>query len=469
LAAFTTIGITVILTRTLTLSDYATHKQALTIFAMIAPVLTLGLPKALYFFLPGETERPRGILLENLTLLLCASSVFAGIILFGGGDFFADHFGNPQLKAMMPMVAVYGFCMLPIAATSPTLMARDRVGHLVGFQLTTQAVLITAVACATYWYATPMATLSAYAIWSFAALIVAVVFMFHSTQGGHHSGPTRTGMKTQLAYGVPLGLAAMFGGLSTQIDKYMVSVMCSTEDFAIYAAGAVELPLIGVITGAMNAVVLPELAKSYKARKLHAIRDLWQRAMNKAILILAPAMFVVLLFGTELVVALFSESYEDAAIPFRIYALSLPLRSAVYGSVLMATNRTKWVTISAIVGLSLNVLLNYFFVSWLGYAGAAWASVLSIYGVVLFMLIPMCKALETTPAALFDWPHLTKVMFATAVPAALVYMGFSQMDVSGLVKLLTGTAVYGALVLISYRVLKITTVGELIAFIRKRK
>ena len=136
-------------------------------------------------------------------------------------------------------------------------------------------------------------------------------------------------------------------------------MLCTTEEFAIYVAGAVELPLIGVITGAMNAVVLPELAKYYKAGQLNQIRRLWQAAMNKSILILAPAMFIVLLFATELMVLLFSARYADAATPFRIYALSLPVRAAVYGSVLMATNKTMWVTGSAVFGLLLNAGLNF--------------------------------------------------------------------------------------------------------------
>ena len=276
------------------------------------------------------------------------------------------------------------------------------------------------------------------------------------------------GMKEQLAYGVPLGLAGMFGGLSGQIDKYMVSIMCSTEDFGIYVAGAVELPLIGVITGAMNAVVLPELAKHYKNGRLDAIRLLWQRAMNKAILVLAPAMFVVLLFGTELIVLLFSQRYADAATPFRVYALSLPVRAAVYGSVLMATNNTKWVTWSAFAGLILNVLLNMVLVDAMGSTGAAWATILTTYGVVLIMLYPLCRALKTTPLKLFDWPHLLRVLAASAAPAVAVYFAIGASPLQGVSRLLVGTAIYGLAVLGAYRLLRITTVQELIGFIRRR-
>jgi O-antigen/teichoic acid export membrane protein len=467
LSAFAAVGITAMLARLLTIQDYATHKQALMIYALVAPPLMLGLPKALYFFLPGEKERPRGVLLENLAALAACSLVFGIGLLMGGGEYFARHFNNPNLVEVIPMTALYGICMVPLAAFSACMMATDRVGVLVRFQIGTQTGLILAVGIAAYVYGNPRATTSAYALWALVALCIAMILMLKATLGGVHSRPTISGIKAQLSFGIPLGLAAMFGGLSAQIDKLMVSVMCSTEDFAVYVTGAVELPLIGVVTGAMNAVILPELAKFYKRGELHKIVLLWQRAMNKAILILAPAMFLVLLFGSELIVLLFSADYAAAADPFKIYALGLPLRAAVYGSVLMATNRTKWVTISAVFGLALNACLNWIFVSWLGYRGAAWATVLAIHGVVFVMLIPMSLALRTRPLSLFDWPYLAKVCGATTLPAIAVYFLGQAVDVTGALRLALGSLVYGASVLALYAALRIATLADILSFLRR--
>ena len=469
LAAFATLGIGAVLTRSLSLEDFATHKQALMTFAILAPVLSLGMPKALYFFLPGETDRPRSILIENLMVLAVLGVLFCVMILLGGDHFFVNHFDNPKLADVLPIVAFYGLFMIPLGATGAALMARDRVEKLVVFQLSTQALLVLAVATTAIVFRTPKATITAYLVWSGVALIIGLLLMLKVTQQSTPLKLQFSGIKNQLRYGIPLGLAAMFGSISAQLDKYMVSVLCSTEDFAIYVAGAVELPLIGVITGAMNAVVLPELAKFFKAGKLNEIRLLWQRAMNKSILILAPATFIVLLFGTELITLIFSARYAEAATPMRIYALALPIRAAVYGSVLMATNKTKWVTGAAIFGLFLNAVLNYWLVGLFGYAGAAWATVATTYGVVLVLLYPLCKALKTNPAHLFDWKHLSRVMFACAVPAAFAYWCMAAIELEGLTRLFVGTGLYGLTVLLAYRLLRITTIRELISFLRKRK
>ena len=295
--------------------------------------------------------------------------------------------------------------------------------------------------------------------------------MHRAVPQGSDGRPSWTGIKAQLAFGVPLGLASMFGSLSGQIDKFMVSLMCSREEFAVYVTGALEIPLIGVVTGAMNAVILPELAKSYKAGELGAIVSLWQRAMNKAILILAPAMCGILLLGPEIMTLLFSETYTAASEPFRIYALALPARAAVFASVLMATDHTRWVTVSAVLGLTLNAGLNVLFVWWLGASGAAWASVLTTYLVLVFMLFPMRRALQCSIRKLIDWTHLLLVLLAAGIPAGLLFAtrSFELLPDAApwLIIALLGS-LYVGLVLLAYRVVGISTVKDIMNFLRKR-
>jgi O-antigen/teichoic acid export membrane protein len=58
-----------VLTRVFSKDDYASYRQTLLAFTFAVPFVTLGLPRALYYFLPGEEKRTRGILVENLLWL----------------------------------------------------------------------------------------------------------------------------------------------------------------------------------------------------------------------------------------------------------------------------------------------------------------------------------------------------------------------------------------------------------------
>ena len=51
--------------RVLTKHDYATMRQTMLAYQFVAPLLTLALPMALYYFLPGSGERKRGCFLSK--------------------------------------------------------------------------------------------------------------------------------------------------------------------------------------------------------------------------------------------------------------------------------------------------------------------------------------------------------------------------------------------------------------------
>ena len=77
--------------------------------------------------------------------------------------------------------------------------------------------------------------------------------------------------------------------LEITLDRPPVNAIDAATSMALYEAFHTlqtdDDLLIGIVTGAMNAVVLPELAKFYKAGETGRIVDLWQRAMNKALLV----------------------------------------------------------------------------------------------------------------------------------------------------------------------------------------
>ncbi len=494
LGALSAVILTAVLTRALSVEQYATHKQALLLFAIASPLLMLGLPKALYYFLPGEPRRARAALVENLGLLLAGGLAFALAVLLGGAGLAAERFDNPALADAARWVAPYGLAMFPMAALGACLVARDRVGALVRFNLGSRALLVALAAGAGVVYGTAEATLAAHALWGGVMLVPALWMMGRAVRrpvkpipldGTDATPPVQAtpptpperpgwqGMAAQLRFAVPLGLASLLGTLSAQLDKLIVSAMCSTEDFAIYATGAIELPLIGVVTGAMSAVVLPELTRFYKAGTPERIVGLWQGAMKTALLILAPVMFGVLLTGPELMSVLFSATYTEAATPLRIYALLLPLRAAVYGSVLMATDNTRWVTASAAFGLALNGILSVIGVGLFGYAGAAWATVLTTYGVVAFMLRPMGRALGCHPLSLIPWRRVAVVLVAAGAPAAAVGLGVwlggdAMADWPDAMRLVAVGGVYAIFTGAAYQISGITTLRQLADFVRRR-
>ena len=119
--------------------------------------------------------------------------------------------------------------------------------------------------------------------------------------------PSGENMSQMVRYSFPLGLAGMMATISLQLDKFVVSAMQSPEEFAIYSIGAIEVPLIGIVTASIAAVIMPELRRFVAAdEKLEAIR-LFRRAAEKSAWVLIPAMLFLMAGAEPFMIGLFSE------------------------------------------------------------------------------------------------------------------------------------------------------------------
>ena len=84
--------------------------------------------------------------------------------------------------------------------------------------------------------------------------LVAIRIIFKNLPKDNAS-PSGKSMKEIIKYSAPLGIASMMGTIMLQLDKIIVSSMCTPEEFANYVNGAIEIPLIAVITGSISAVI----------------------------------------------------------------------------------------------------------------------------------------------------------------------------------------------------------------------
>lgn len=405
-----------VLARVLTVEDYATYRQTTLAFFFAVPLLTLGLPQALYYFLPGEQKRPRAILLENMLLLTLMAAVFTVFLLAGGGKLLAMRFSNPGLERTLLLYAPYPLLILPAMGLAACLMARDRSRQVAVYNVASRLVTgVLIIGAALLWRNASgpiLANVAAAAV----VLVPALWLMFRATRGGQSSLPTPAGAWEQTKFAVPLGLATMLGAVSISLDKVIVASMCSLEDFAIYSNGAMEIPLIGVVTGSITAVLLPDIRRLRLAGKNAEAMNLWKNGMQKSALAILPVMCFFFCMGSELVEVMFSSKYAASVMPFRLYLLLLPIRALAFGAMLMVAGKSKLILFRAALELGLNFALSLVLVHYFGYIGTAIAGITTVYcwtgpynmiticrlyGVSLKSLLPIRSMLITLMIALF--------------------------------------------------------------------
>jgi O-antigen/teichoic acid export membrane protein len=211
-----------------------------------------------------------------------------------------------------------------------------------------------------------------------ALLLPALVLMFQACPGEMHT-PDAPLLWQMVKYSVPLGLATMLGTMTLQLSSVIVSSMCTPEQFAVYSTGAVEIPLVGIVTGSITTVILADMARlCHEGRRGEALQ-LFQTAALRSAAILLPAMVFFWIAAEPFIVALYSPKYHDSVLPFRLYLLALPVRTVTYGAALMALGKTRLVLIRSAIELMLNALLCIIMVRVLGYLGGVIALLLTLY------------------------------------------------------------------------------------------
>jgi len=378
LAALVALVALVVLARVLSVRDYATYRQTFLAYQFAAPLLSLGLPTALYYFLPGADRRPRGVLFDNLAALTLMGGVFAVFLLAGGNRLLAWRFQNPDLVEPLQWMAAYALFALPAGAISACLTVQNRVVQLSVFQVVSRTVTLAAIIVVVLLWPSPFTAIKAHVACEGVVLAFALWLMIRSVPRGAARVSLR-GIGAMVHYAAPLGLASLFGTLTMQLDKMIVASLCRPEDFAVYANGAVEIPLLGIITGSIATVILVEMRAAVTKGDYEEALRLFRLAAAKSACILLPAMCFLFVFAEDVVTLLFSRKYAQSVLPFRLFLLILPVRTAFYGPALMALGQTTTVLVRSILDLCVNLVLSVLLVRQWGAIGAAIATVSMLY------------------------------------------------------------------------------------------
>ena len=375
-----------VMARELTKTDLAAYRQTFLAYSMVIPILGLGVGQAMYYFLPAEKERMRGRVMDGIAALGAMGLLFALFVALGGNELLAAKFSNPQVARLLLWLIPYAIVSIPASATESVLVARDKALMASVFGVFRQLLVGISTIIPLIFWSTAEAPLIGNVVASILMGIVGISLMFRAVSGGGSPWPKLAGIRELLFFAVPLALGGMISTISKQLDQVIVTVLRTPAEFAEYSLGAMELPLVGIITGALTSVMLADMRKSIvEGDKEKALR-LFHTVGEKSSLVMLPVMVFLLLTADTIIQYLYTAAYADSAYPFRVYLTLLPIRTVVFGSLLLALGLNKFVLYRCIAGLIFNLVLSAILVWQIGPIGAAVATVATMY----FCEVPAC-------------------------------------------------------------------------------
>jgi len=367
-----------VMARLLTQAELATYRQTMLAYNVALPLLGLGIPHAIYYFLPTENTRARGLVVDGLVMMMVMGLLYAIFIALGGNHLLAKRFSNPAIVNTLAYLVPLPLVMLPAGLLASVMVVQEQVNKLAVFNVLTNLLLVTSLIVACLLWKTPESMILVRVGISIVIGLIAITFMLKVVPKDDWR-PRLSNMKTMIAFSTPLVLAGAVGTISLQLDKIIVSAMCSPEEFAVYSTGAMKIPFIGMITGSIASVILPDLRRMVAGGDHAAALALFRKAAEQSAVFLIPIMMFLLVSAEPFILTLFSSKYAGSVLPFRLYLLILPVRIVMFGSIMTALGLNKMILYRSIIALISNLFLSVIFVHFWGYIGAIIATIVTIY------------------------------------------------------------------------------------------
>lgn len=469
LTTFVTLVSGMVMTRVLSQAELATYRQTLLAYQVAVPLLSLGLPQAIYYFLPAEEKRKRGLLVDALVMLVCMGFVYAVFIALGGNYLLARRFSNPAIVRTLVYLVPLPLIMLPAGLLSSVMVVQDRVKSLAVFNVLNSLSLAVGVISACLIWKTPEAMIFARVSVSVMLGLFAIGLMLRAIPHNSGSHASFRNMRAMVSFSIPLVVAGALGTISLQLDKIIVSSMCTPEAFAVYSVAAMEIPLIGIVTGSISRVILVDFRKAFVAGDYASAVRLYRLVPEKTTIFLFPTMVYLGLAAKPFICVLFSETYIASAPAFMIYLLVIPSRTILLNG-MAAVGKNKIVLRISAVGLLLNLVLSILLVRSLGYLGAVIGTVivLALWAIPM-VLLEVSRSLGVSIVDSYPWKTVGRNFLLALIaggPTYFVLLAFRGWP--WLVQLVVSVSTYGCAYIGALDISGVLSVKSLIADLHDR-
>ncbi len=440
-----------VLARIVPKTQIATYQQLTLLYSIVSPLFLGGIPAALLYFIPRARDaEERGRWIVRAYLILGAMGVMAVVGALALRGVLATAFTNPGLKGALTLYAPFLFCAFVFAVGPPALVAGGRprpaaiLNATLGVCIFVASVIAAVISPTGSSIALGLTIAGAVAAGaSFAVVSRVMSLRLHD--------PVRfASMHALLGYGLPLALTGLAGTVGFQLDRVVVGSTFSPATFAIYALGAVEIPIGLLIGQAVTNVLIPPLTLRWRDGDRAGMVALWQSAMCKTSLVLFPLFTFFLAMSADVVRTLYGSGYSASLPVFRIYLFLVPMRIATWGLIPQAIGRTRINLAASVVILVGNAVVAISLVHPLGIEGAALAAPISVVIAAVYYLVRLRSVMGFDLRQFVPVVALAKTMLVALI-CAIPLVLLERVGSPSAARLVVGAAVFGILVIPALR------------------
>ena len=462
LAFIFSFGLPLLLVRRLSQHEFGVYKQIFLVVGTAVITLPLGFGMSAYYFLPRDPERQSQIAF-NILLFYAAVGSLVGITLLLFPGLLISLFHNQELGEYAWLVGLLS-CVWIISAPLDTLAIANQEAKLAAlFIVASQLVKALLLFFAAFAVGSLRALI--YAALIHGALQICVLLWYlRSRFGAFWTTFSWSIMGRQLAYALPLGLAALLFSAHADLHNYFVSYNFDAATYAIYAVGCFNIVLPGVVIEAVGTVLIPRVSYLQSQNQHVEIIKLLARMLRKLAALFFPLYFLLLVTGREFISVLFTDAYLPSWPIFAINLTLIPLAliPTAYDPVTRAYPQYRFFLIKVRAALLVVLLAALvLFTKQFGLVGAISAVVMVAALENVITATKSAKVLGVTRSDLLLLKDVGKIAVAAVVAGLVSWLLLQMLDASGpLVRLMFGVLSFALVYFIAILLLRIITPQE---------
>jgi O-antigen/teichoic acid export membrane protein len=389
--------------------SYGAILQLIILYVTLSQIFAVGLPQAIYYFMPRYHDGEQRGFLTQIIVLLLGSGLLLGVGFFFGADAIGKLLNSPSLPPLLRIFALYPCCMLPTLAVEGALLIRNRPLTVVIFSTSVRLSMFCALVIPSWLHAPLTDAIKLWVALSLALCGVALCLL-HGTVRHAPLVWHRPMLGELWRFSLPLALLTIVALCSSSLDRFLVSRMFGTAAFGAYSNATLEIPTVSMVTNATAIVLLAEFSRLTAAGDYSGVLATWHRASIKTGILIMASFGFLALWGHETMRLVFSDRFADSGTIFSIYAWSIPLMLFAMRPLYISCGATNVLTLLTLLDIVLGLGCMLGFGHLWGPTGIAFGAVLaSALTMIPWVHVYVCRLTHIGWRAFMPWNTLVLI------------------------------------------------------------
>jgi O-antigen/teichoic acid export membrane protein len=411
----------IVLARTFSQEEFGYYKQLFLVFNVLLPFIDFGITNSLYYFMPRFPESKNTFVGQTiiLTIILC---LFAMACFFFFPNEIAQIFTKEnKIGQFVTLLGIFIICWHLSNLLEVVLIIEKRAfaaGIVTFLSESVRSIVSIVVVLLGYGLKELLVALVAVALFRCSFMAYYLLSRYDIQWGIQRDSITR-----QLAYSASFGAAVIISGLVGNVHLYIVSLTSTATEFAIFAVGCFQLPLLLVVVDSIAKTSLVRMAELRNHENaLEEIARVISNSCRKLWLIFFPIFVFLFVVADEFIELLFTAQYLPSVNIFRIFIFMIPISAILIQHVLRAFGDTKFILANNGFCLFCSIYLCWLGKSTFGLPGVALGVIFAQINWKLIFLFRCKKILHVKLSKLIPLNTLVKPTFLIVALGILSFL-----------------------------------------------